>query len=145
MAMLACGSFLIVSIGVFRQDANRDATHKTSGTGGFALIGETTMPVVHDLNSQSGKEFFALDEKDLVCVNVVPFRVRAGDEASCLNLNAAQKPRLLGVKSKMLEGRFAFAKAAKKIKDLSPELFQGEVQRIANNYVLYSSWFQPKK
>ncbi len=117
MAMLACGSFLIVSIGVFRQDANRDATHKTSGTGGFALIGETTMPVVHDLNSQSGKEFFALDEKDLVCVNVVPFRVRAGDEASCLNLNAAQKPRLLGVKSKMLEGRFAFAKAAKKIKD----------------------------
>jgi carbonic anhydrase/acetyltransferase-like protein (isoleucine patch superfamily) len=34
---------------------------------------------------------------------------------------------------------------AKKIKDLSPELFQGEVQRIANNYVLYSSWFQPKK
>jgi carbonic anhydrase/acetyltransferase-like protein (isoleucine patch superfamily) len=34
---------------------------------------------------------------------------------------------------------------AKKIKDLSPELFQGEVQRIANNYVMYSSWFQPKK
>ena len=34
---------------------------------------------------------------------------------------------------------------AKKIKDLSPELFQGEVQRIANNYVLYSSWFKPKK
>jgi len=30
---------------------------------------------------------------------------------------------------------------AKKIKDLSPELFQGEVQRIANNYVMYSSWF----
>ena len=34
---------------------------------------------------------------------------------------------------------------AKKIKDLSPELFQGEVQRIANNYVMYSSWFQPEK
>jgi carbonic anhydrase/acetyltransferase-like protein (isoleucine patch superfamily) len=33
---------------------------------------------------------------------------------------------------------------AKKIKDLSPELFQGEVQRIANNYVMYSSWFQLK-
>ncbi|MEY3099135.1 MAG: hypothetical protein RIS63_23, partial [Bacteroidota bacterium] len=23
-----------------------------------------------------------------------------------------------------------------------PELFAGEVQRIANNYVLYSSWFK---
>ena len=31
---------------------------------------------------------------------------------------------------------------AKKVKTLSPELFQGEVQRIANNYVLYSSWFK---
>ncbi len=110
IAMLACGSFLIVSIGVFRLDANRDATQKTSGTGGFALMGETTMPVVHDLNSQSGREFFALDEKELAGVNVVPFRVRAGDEASCLNLNAAQKPRLIGVKAEILRGRFGFAK-----------------------------------
>ncbi|MBM3185649.1 MAG: gamma carbonic anhydrase family protein [Bacteroidetes bacterium] len=31
---------------------------------------------------------------------------------------------------------------AKKVKTLSPELFHGEVQRIANNYVLYSSWFK---
>jgi carbonic anhydrase/acetyltransferase-like protein (isoleucine patch superfamily) len=31
---------------------------------------------------------------------------------------------------------------AKKVKNLSPELFQGEVQRIANNYVMYSSWFK---
>lgn len=31
---------------------------------------------------------------------------------------------------------------AKKVKTLSPELFAGEVQRIANNYVMYSSWFK---
>ena len=31
---------------------------------------------------------------------------------------------------------------AKKVKTLSPELFRGEVQRIANNYVLYASWFK---
>lgn len=31
---------------------------------------------------------------------------------------------------------------AKKVKTLSPELFQGEVQRIANNYVMYSGWFK---
>jgi ABC-type antimicrobial peptide transport system permease subunit len=110
VAMLACGSFLIVSISVFRLDANRDATKRTSGTGGFALIGETTMPVVQDLNSRSGREFFALNEADLPGVNVVPFRVRDGDEASCLNLNGAQRPKLLGVKPAMLEGRFAFAK-----------------------------------
>ncbi len=31
---------------------------------------------------------------------------------------------------------------AKKIKDISPELTKGEIERIANNYVMYSSWFK---
>lgn len=31
---------------------------------------------------------------------------------------------------------------AKKVKDLSPELFEGEVKRIANNYRIYASWFE---
>jgi carbonic anhydrase/acetyltransferase-like protein (isoleucine patch superfamily) len=31
---------------------------------------------------------------------------------------------------------------AKKIKTLSPELFEGEVMRIADNYVFYSGWFK---
>lgn len=31
---------------------------------------------------------------------------------------------------------------AKKVKDISAELLQGEVERIANNYVKYSSWFK---
>ena len=31
---------------------------------------------------------------------------------------------------------------AKKVKDVSPELMQHEVKRIADNYVMYSSWFQ---
>jgi carbonic anhydrase/acetyltransferase-like protein (isoleucine patch superfamily) len=33
---------------------------------------------------------------------------------------------------------------AKKVKDISPELFEGEVMRIANNYVKYSGWFKEK-
>ena len=31
---------------------------------------------------------------------------------------------------------------AKKIKEVSPELSQGEIDRIANNYVKYSSWYK---
>ena len=31
---------------------------------------------------------------------------------------------------------------AKKVKRLSPELFEGEVKRIAKNYVKYASWFK---
>lgn len=34
---------------------------------------------------------------------------------------------------------------AKKIKDISPELSQGEIDRIANNYVKYSSWFKKEE
>lgn len=31
---------------------------------------------------------------------------------------------------------------AKKVKDLSPELFKDEVMRIAKNYRMYASWFE---
>ena len=34
---------------------------------------------------------------------------------------------------------------AKKVKTISPELFAGEVQRIANNYVMYSGWFKDEE
>ncbi|MFZ5553180.1 MAG: gamma carbonic anhydrase family protein [Bacteroidota bacterium] len=31
---------------------------------------------------------------------------------------------------------------AKKVKEVNKELFEGEIQRIANNYVMYSGWFK---
>ena len=31
---------------------------------------------------------------------------------------------------------------ARKIKDIDPTLSEGEIKRIANNYILYSSWFK---
>lgn len=33
---------------------------------------------------------------------------------------------------------------ARKIKEVSPDLTKGEIERIANNYILYSSWFKEK-
>jgi carbonic anhydrase/acetyltransferase-like protein (isoleucine patch superfamily) len=32
---------------------------------------------------------------------------------------------------------------AKKVKDISQELINGEINRIANNYLMYSGWFTP--
>jgi ABC-type antimicrobial peptide transport system permease subunit len=110
--MLACGSFLIVSIGAFRLDENVNATKRASGTGGFALLGASTLPVYQDLNSQAGRDFLALDTNALAGVSFVQFRVRDGDDASCLNLNRAQKPRLLGVNGALNQrGAFAFTSA----------------------------------
>ena len=40
------------------------------------------------------------------------------------------------------EGSIFAGMPAKKIKDISPELSRGEIDRIANNYVKYASWFK---
>lgn len=39
------------------------------------------------------------------------------------------------------EGSIYAGVPAKKVKDISKELIHGEIDRIANNYVKYSSWF----
>jgi putative ABC transport system permease protein len=124
LALLACGSFLIASIGVFRLDAESDSDKPSSGTGGFALIGESSLPIVHDLNTQSGREFYALDDSELDSVRFFSFRVRDGDDASCLNLNRAQQPRLLGVQPEQLADRsaFSFARIANNLPDADPWL-----------------------
>jgi carbonic anhydrase/acetyltransferase-like protein (isoleucine patch superfamily) len=33
---------------------------------------------------------------------------------------------------------------AKKVKEVSPELISGEINRIANNYIMYAGWFKPE-
>jgi len=34
---------------------------------------------------------------------------------------------------------------AKKVKDINQELISGEINRIANNYIMYSGWFKEEK
>lgn len=113
VALLACGCFIIVAIGAFRLDANQHPERRTSGTGGFALIGNSTLPLLHDLNTASGREAFGLSAEDLKDVACVPLRVREGDDASCLSLARSQKPRLLGVNPDLLKGRFTFTHVAR--------------------------------
>jgi len=108
IGMMAGGIFLVVAVNAFRMDAG-DVTQRTSGTGGFALIGESSLPVYEDLNVKTGWEAFGLDEKLMPQARVVPFRVREGDDASCLNLNRAQIPMLVGVDPTKLVGSFSFA------------------------------------
>lgn len=108
IGMMAGGIFLVVAVNAFRMSAGDD-TLRNSGTGGFALIGESSLPVYEDLNVKTGWEAFGLDEKLMAQARVVPFRVREGDDASCLNLNRAQKPLLVGVDAAKLVGSFAFA------------------------------------
>ena len=44
--------------------------------------------------------------------------------------------------TKLESGHIYAGIPAKKVKALSPELFKDQIERIANNYVMYSKWFQ---
>jgi putative ABC transport system permease protein len=112
VALLASGAFLIAAVEANKLDATRDSGQRSSGTGGFAFIGESSLPIVQDLNTKAGRAFFGLDENSLKDVAVVSLRMHDGDDASCLNLNRAQSPRLLGVNPQELQGRFTFTQSS---------------------------------
>ncbi|MFP4139905.1 MAG: FtsX-like permease family protein [Phycisphaerae bacterium] len=109
MAVLAAGAFLMVTVAANRMNPMKNADQRDSGTGGFALWGQTALPITHNLNTPEGRKNYNLDEDILTGVSFVPLRVREGDDASCLNLNRAQQPRLFGVDPRHLSRREAFS------------------------------------
>jgi hypothetical protein len=111
VGLLACGVFLVIAVGANRHNPAADTGKRASGTGGFAMYGESAIGVLHDLNSESGRKKLGFDDASLEGVQVVQLRVHDGDNASCFNLNRTQRPRLLGVAPSQLKtrGSFAFA------------------------------------
>jgi putative ABC transport system permease protein len=108
IGLLACGLFIVFTVGANRLSVLKDAERRDSGTGGFALYGESSIPVLYDLNSQKGKRFYGLDAIHEEDVKYVPFRVKEGDDASCLNLNRVAHPQLIAVMPEELAARKAF-------------------------------------
>jgi ABC-type lipoprotein release transport system permease subunit len=93
--MLACGSFVVLAVATMKEDLSRQSGARRSGTGGFAVYAETSVPVSRSLNDSKVREDLRLKLPDGVAF--VPLRVRDGDDASCLNLNASARPPLVGV------------------------------------------------
>lgn len=106
--MLGAGLFLVFAVSGFHLGTNNDPNDRASGTGGFALIVESSQPIRYDLNTELGRDHYALSEDELPAGSVVPIRVSGGDDASCLNLNQTPTPRLLGVDPTLLSQRDAF-------------------------------------
>ena len=106
--MMAGGIFLVAAVNAFRISGSDEPGLRDSGTGGFALIGESSLPIYEDLNAADTRETYGLEDTILQDVSFVPMRGRDGDDASCLNLNRSQKPPLAAVSWSALEERHAF-------------------------------------
>lgn len=103
VALVACASFVLVSVAANRKSYDAGALGRHSGTGGLTLVAEAETALPAPLRpaspAASGSAFFS-------------FRVRPGDDASCLNLYRPERPRLLGVPAEFVErGGFGFRAA----------------------------------
>ncbi len=114
ITLIAFAVFIIVAVDSFRKDDSAAALDRKSGSGGYALLAESMLPVVHDPNGEEGREALTLgtsagEARELEGVRFERFRVRPGDDASCLNLYQPRNPKIVAPTDEFLDaGRFAF-------------------------------------
>lgn len=112
LSLIAFACFVLVSVGAFRKDVSAAATDRASGVGGYSLIAESVAPLMHDPNTRQGRDGLGLDTSDAVVssTRITRFRLRPGDETSCLTLYRPTNPRIIAPESKFFdEPRFSFA------------------------------------
>ncbi len=112
ITLIAFASFIIVAVDAFHLEGGGAATDRSSGTGGYPLLAESLLPIVGDLGSEDEREELGVssfDDEIFADVSYARFRLRPGEDASCLNLYQAKNPRVLAPETAFLsEGRFRF-------------------------------------
>jgi hypothetical protein len=112
LALIAFASFVLVSVGAFKKDVSASTTDPASGTGGFSLMAESVAPLMHDPNTPAGRDNLGLDPSDPIISNttITRFRLRPGDETSCLTLYRPTNPRIIAPEPRFFDRRrFSFA------------------------------------
>jgi ABC-type antimicrobial peptide transport system permease subunit len=114
IALIASAAFIIVSVDAFRRGDAAAVLDRKSGSGGFPLLAESLLPLVHDPGTSEGREALNLatenSSSQLSNVSFARFRVRPGDDASCLNLYQPRNPRIIAPTDDFIQSnRFAFA------------------------------------
>ena len=109
--LLSSATFVVFAVSSF---AKRDTSDRTpSGPrGGFDLFVETSGPVFDDIATPEGRLRSGLGDAEgpLGRTPISRFRLREGEDTSCLNLYAPTNPRLLGAEKAFRDlGRFPFA------------------------------------
>ena len=109
ITLIAAAAFIIVAVDSFRRSGVSAADRK-SGTGGFPLLAESLLPVVHDANTPAGRDSLNLaNDAVLKDVSFVSLRVRPGDDTSCLNLYQPRNPKIVALPDSFIrDNRFTF-------------------------------------
>ena len=109
-ALIASAAFIIVSVDAFRREGGDLTADPKSGTGGYVLFAESELPLLHNPNEPSGREALLIQAPELDQVRYTRFRVRPGEDASCLNLYRPTNPTLIAPEAGFIESnRFTFA------------------------------------
>jgi hypothetical protein len=109
-ALIASAAFIIVSVDAFRREGRDLSLDRTSGTGGYVLFAESELPLIHNPNEAAGREEMSLQAPELASVRFTRFRVRPGEDASCLNLYRPTNPTIVAPEAGFIESnRFSFA------------------------------------
>jgi putative ABC transport system permease protein len=132
IALIAFATFVIVAVEAFKRDSGEALHDRRSGAGGYPLLVESLLPIVHDLNSGPGRDAMNLPaDGELAGVRFDRFRVRPGDDTSCLNLYQPRNPRILAASPDFVNaGRFAFQSS-----------IAGTPQEAANPWLLLNRQF----
>jgi len=98
IVLLGLGTFSVIITGANRRTFYGANEQRQSGTGGFQFWVENSLPIIHDLNSSGGKaQFNFADDAIVDSIKFIQMLTLDGDDASCLNLNQVQNPRILGL------------------------------------------------
>ena len=123
--VLAIGTYSIILTGSYRKTFYGTENIRKSGTGGFLFWGETTLPIINNLNTPEGiKSLTFNNEKELESLQFLQIQSLDGDDASCLNLNQVKHPRILGISTGELDkrGAFSFTQLQKSVNEEHPWL-----------------------
>jgi putative ABC transport system permease protein len=115
IALIASATFIIVAVGAFRREPGAGLDGPASSTGGFALYAESVVPLMHDPGSTAGRAalgFSSEEQKIASGLRIARFRLRPGDEGSCLNLYRPTSPRIAAPTDAFRrEARFTFSQS----------------------------------
>ena len=117
--LIASATFVVAAVAAGHRNPAVERPDKNSGNGGYTFIAESSQPILFDLNTEDGRAEFGLDadasKAALKTVHsIAQFRVRLGEDASCLNIFQTRLPTILGVPQQLIDPpdgqrRFKFA------------------------------------